>query len=154
MTRYKTILITILLLALVSFCGYANGKSESESGGEMYSKSLKLYIGDKLVPVQWEENATVLELIKQAQEKDIVIQMDMYGGFEQVGSLGKTYPRDDHQVTTQCGDIVLYSGNSIVVFYGSNSWSYTKLGKMKLEESEVVILLSHGNVVLRLTVAE
>lgn len=151
MTRFKTIWIIILLLALVSFCGCANGMDESESGGEMSSQSLKLYIGDKLVPVQWEENATVLALLKQAQEKDIVVQMDMYGGFEQVGSLGKTYPRDDHQVTTQCGDIVLYSGNNIVVFYGSNSWSYTRLGKMKLQESEVVSLLSHGNVVLRLS---
>jgi putative NADPH-quinone reductase len=58
------------------------------------------------------------------------IQMSMYGGFEQVGSIGTSLPRNDVQITTESGDIVLYSGNQIVVFYGSNSWSYTRLGRI------------------------
>ena len=58
----------------------------------------------------------------------LTIQMSMYGGFEQVGSIGSSLPRNDVQTTTGAGDIVLYSGNQIVVFYGSNSWAYTRLG--------------------------
>jgi len=60
----------------------------------------------------------------------INIQMSDYSGFEKVGSLGTSLPADDSQTTTHAGDIVLYNGNQIVIFYGSNSWSYTRLGKI------------------------
>ena len=56
--------------------------------------------------------------------------MSDYAGFEKVGALDFSLPADDVQTTTQSGDIVLYQGNQIVVFYGTNSWSYTKLGKI------------------------
>jgi hypothetical protein len=51
----------------------------------------------------------------------------MYGGFEQVGSIGQSIARDDEQITTSSGDIALYSGDQIVIFYGSNTWAYTSL---------------------------
>ena len=77
--------------------------------------------------------------------------MSMYGGFEQVGSLGSTLPRDDKKITTEAGDIVLYSGNQIVVFYGSNSWAYTKLGKITDKTaSEMKELLENGDITLTL----
>ena len=75
----------------------------------------------------------------------------MYGGFEQVGSLGTSLPRNDVQTTTQAGDLVLYSGNQIVVFYGSNSWAYTRLGRIEgLSSSEIAELLGNGAVELTL----
>ena len=78
--------------------------------------------------------------------------MSMYGGFEQVGSLGTSLPRDDKQITTNAGDIVLYSGNQIVVFYGSNSWAYTRLGRITDKTaSEMADLLGNGNV--RITIS-
>lgn len=64
------------------------------------------------------------------KEGDITISMREYGGFEMVGGLGFSLQRDDKQTTTSTGDVVLYSGNQIVIFYGSNSWSYTRLGKI------------------------
>jgi hypothetical protein len=70
----------------------------------------------------------------------------MYGGFEQVGSLGAELPRDDTEIVTDFGDVVLYSGNQIVIFYGSNSWSYTRLGHIDLSEAEMTELLSNGDV--------
>ena len=76
--------------------------------------------------------------------------MSMYGGFEQVGSIGQSISRDDKQITTEYGDIVLYSGNQIVVFYGSNSWAYTKLGHIDLPEEELTQLLGNGDVVLEI----
>ena len=57
--------------------------------------------------------------------------MSDYSGFEKVGSLGQSLTIDNHQTTTSAGDIVLYNGNQIVMFYGSNSWSYTKIGKIE-----------------------
>ena len=76
--------------------------------------------------------------------------MSMYGGFEQVGSIGQSISRDDKQITTEFGDILLYSGNQIVVFYGSNSWAYTKLGHIDLSEEELTQLLGNGDVVLEI----
>ena len=56
-----------------------------------------------------------------------------HGGFEKVGSLGLSLPTSNSQITTQPGDVILYSGNQIVLFYGSNTWSYTRIGKMQYE---------------------
>ena len=71
--------------------------------------------------------------------------------FEQVGPLGRSLPRNDSQTTTQPGDIVLYSGNQIVVFYGSNSWAYTRLGHVELSQQEMTELLGGGDVVIRIS---
>ncbi len=75
--------------------------------------------------------------------------MSMYGGFEQVGSIGQSLPRNDVQTTTNAGDIVLYSGNQMVVFYGSNSWAYTRLGHiMDKNVAELKELLGNGDVTI------
>ena len=107
-------------------------------------------INDTKVDVTWENNASVAEL-KELAEDELTISMSMYGGFEQVGSIGKSITRDDKQTTTSAGDIVLYSGNQLVVFYGSNSWAYTRLGKINLNEKELKNLLSNGDVTITLS---
>ena len=90
--------------------------------------TLILTINSTPVTVQWEENESVAALTELVKNGPLMIRMSMYGGFEQVGSIGQSLPRNDEQTTTKTGDIVLYSGNQIVVFYGSNSWAYTRLG--------------------------
>ena len=77
--------------------------------------------------------------------------MSMYGGFEQVGAIGRRLPSQDVQTSTSSGDIVLYSGNQLVVFYGSNSWAYTRLGRIidKTPE-EMRELLGNGDVTVTL----
>ena len=107
-------------------------------------------INDTKVDVTWENNASVKELEELAAD-GLTISMSMYGGFEQVGSIGKSITRDDKQTTTSAGDIVLYSGNQLVVFYGSNSWAYTRLGKINLNEKELKNLLSNGDVTITLS---
>ncbi len=110
-------------------------------------------IGDTKVNVDWEDNQAVAALRDMAREGDVTIQMSMYGGFEQVGSLGQNLPRDDKQTTTTSGDIVLYSGNQMVVFYGSNSWSYTRLGQISDKNAEdITDLLSHGDVTITISI--
>ncbi|MBQ9306563.1 MAG: hypothetical protein IJ229_01460 [Clostridia bacterium] len=95
------------------------------------SVEMQLKIGDTEVSVVWEDNDAVRELKRMAAEQQLSVEMSMYGGFEQVGPLGVSLPRDDHQITTVSGDIVLYSGNQIVIFYGSNAWAYTRLGHIE-----------------------
>lgn len=91
-------------------------------------QTLTLTIDGAAVDVQWEDNDAVADLLVLAQDTPVVVNTSAYGGFEQVGSLPQSLSRSDVQMTTQPGDIVLYSGNQLVVFFGSNSWSYTKLG--------------------------
>jgi hypothetical protein len=79
--------------------------------------------------------------------------MSMYGGFEQVGSIGQDLPSADGQMTTQAGDVVLYSANQIVVFYGSNSWAYTRLGHIvDKSDQELAELLGSGDVSITINV--
>lgn len=123
----------------------------NETGEQYMEKTLHLYINDYEVPVSWENNASVDELKKLAED-NLDIQMSMYGGFEQVGPLGTSITRNDKQTTTEFGDIVLYSGDQIVVFYGSNSWSYTRLGKIiGKTASDLEDLLGKGDVILTLS---
>ena len=110
---------------------------------------LCLSVGDRRLSVEWEDNETASALKSLVSEEPISIQMSMYGGFEQVGNLGKSLPRNDKQITTEAGDIVLYSGNQIVMFYGSNSWSYTRIGKVtEKTQSELEDLLGNGDVTI------
>ena len=109
-------------------------------------------IGDKNVAVEWEDNESVAALRELVSEKPLTIQMSMYGGFEQVGPIGTSLPGNDMQTTTSAGDIVLYSGNQIVVFYGSNSWAYTRLGHITDQSAEEMAqLLGNGDVCITLS---
>ena len=128
-----------------------SGESPAEINGKEEA-ALKMKIGQTPVQVDWEDNESVEALKDLAENGDLVIQMSMYGGFEQVGQLGKSLPRNDKQTTTDSGDIVLYSGNQIVVFYGSNSWAYTRLGHISDKDpSQMKELLSNGNVTVTIS---
>lgn len=127
----------------------ASTNAESSEGEDV--ASMKLYINETEIPVIWEENRSVREIMEEAAKGDIIVAMSMYSDNEQVGSLGRSYISNNKQTTTHNGDIVLYNSSNIVVFYGSNSWSYTRLGKMDLSESEVTAMLSNGDVQLKIT---
>lgn len=124
----------------------------SETGvisDEEENSAMVMKIGDTPVQVIWEDNESVEALKELIGDSDLNIQMSMYGGFEQVGSIGQSLPRNDAQTTTKAGDIVLYSGNQMVVFYGSNSWAYTRLGHISdKNEDELAELLGNGDVTI------
>lgn len=124
------IMVSILFLNACAARGSSLQKTE-ENDKETASMKLDIRINGSHVQVDWEDNEAVRALKDLCKDNSITIQMSMYGGFEQVGMLEKNLPRNDKQTTTTAGDIVLYSGNQIVVFYGSNSWSYTRLGRIK-----------------------
>lgn len=123
-----------------------------EAGQNVDNKMLQMKIDDMAVAVSWEDNATVHALKELCARAPLTVRMSMYGGFEQVGSIGKKLPQDDRQITTVPGDIMLYSGNRIVVFYGSNSWSYTKLGRISNKNvADLAKLLGNGDITLTLS---
>lgn len=116
---------------------------------ETANMKLTLKIDDIEVDVIWVDNDSV-KALKNLAKDGLTINMSKYGGFEQVGSIGSTLPSTDTRITTNPGDIVLYSSNQIVIFYDSNTWSYTKLGHINLSKSELVDLLGDEDVVLTL----
>ena len=122
----------------------AAAETQPESA-EQEEKTMRMIIGETEVPVTWENNDSVAAL---KELLPLEISMSMYGGFEQVGPIGKNIPGNDKQMATDYGDIVLYSGNQIVIFYGSNSWAYTRLGHVDLPQKEMTNLLGNGDVIL------
>lgn len=162
------ILICLFALLALSACGseaptgneinsdvQENVSSESadsvqSSAEEKKMKSeLTMKINGETVTVEWEDNKAVSALRELAAESPVTVQTSLYGGFEQVGSIGRSLPKNDERITTEAGDIVLYSGNQLVVFYGSNTWSYTKLGHITDKTpSELTALLGNGNVTI------
>ena len=144
----KYILLPVILaLALLAACGAA--RQESGTDWEPVTEevtNMKMTIADTPVDVAWEDNASVEALAALCAEGPLEIHMSMYGGFEQVGDIGQSLPRDDVQTTTQAGDIVLYSGNQMVVFYGSNSWAYTRLGRITDRDAAGMRALLGGGV--------
>ena len=130
-------------------------KVSAEASQPKEERKLTMVIGDKRVNVQWEENESVEALKKLCEKEPLTIQMSMYGGFEQVGPIGSSLPKNDVQTTTSSGDIVLYSGNQMVVFYGSNSWAYTRLGHITDQDEEgMKELLGKGNITITINMEE
>jgi len=122
----------------------------STSDSKTSEEKMIMEIDGKTVPVAWNDNESVKALRNMVKDKPLEIKMSRYGGFEQVGSIGKTLPSNDKETTTSPGDIVLYSSDQIVVFYGSNEWDYTRLGKINLSKNEIKTLLDKKNVTIKI----
>lgn len=103
-------------------------EADIPNGAEKAVMNMKVQVGDVVFSATLEENEAVVSFVEMMRENPVSIQMSDYSGFEKVGSLGTSLPVNNSQTTTHAGDIVLYNGNQIVIFYGSNSWSYTRLG--------------------------
>lgn len=118
--------------------GTVDSASEEESSvpddaGEMESTTdmkINVQIGNTAFTATLENTVAAREFAEMMRSAPISINMSDYSGFEKVGSLGRSLTSDNRQTATSAGDIVLYSGNQIVLFYGSNSWSYTRIGKI------------------------
>ena len=124
--------------------------TESETQEE--TTEMKLFIGDEEVNVEWEDNDAVAALQESVGKEPLTIDMSMYDDFEQVGELGMSLPAEDEQITTESGDIMLYSGDKIVMFYGSNTWAYTPLGKVTDKSpGEMADLLGQGDVTITIS---
>lgn len=109
----------------------AETPDKTEEGSEMEQEIFYITIGQESFAAYFADSPAADALKEKLEQGDITVRMRDYGGFEKAGSLGMDLPASNSQITTQPGDIVLYQGNQIVMFYGSNSWSYTMLGKVR-----------------------
>ncbi len=113
-------------------------------------KTILLTIDGQHVPVLWADNDAVRELEARLADGPLEISLSMYSTFEQVGALGFSLSAQDESITTQPGDIMLYNGDQIVLFYGENTWAYTSLGRMDLANESLEELLGDHNVTITL----
>lgn len=156
----KLILLGLLLAFPILLCGCGEqrtvqGNMASENGtvalkSQSQEKKLTMSINGEAIDVSWEYNETVTEIIDFAENRTITVNTTVYGGFEQVGRLPRSFSGNNVQMTAVSGDIVLYSDNQLVVFFGSNSWSYTKLGHINLPANELKELLGGSSAVIEL----
>lgn len=130
-------------------------EDNDEKGEIMEKNKIKLTVNGKSFTATLEENSSA-EALRQLLEKgDLSIRMNDYGDMEKVGSLGTSLPRNDRQTTTQPGDLILYLGNSFVIYYDTNSWNFTRLGRLDgvSTRQEVLELLGgKGDITVTLSV--
>ena len=123
---------------------------------DMETKTINISIGGKTLSVELEDNQATRELTAALAQAPITYTADDYGGFEKVGSLGRSLTTSDQHITTQAGDVILYSGDQLVLFYGSNSWSYTRIGRMRyssLDELKDFLCAGQGSVSVTLSLS-
>nr|WP_312579261.1 cyclophilin-like fold protein [Sedimentibacter sp.] len=122
--------------------------SEEETGGNY----MKLQIGESVFKASLDNNSSVEALQEMLEEGSITIDMRDYANMEKVGSLGTSLPRNDEQITTEPGDLILYQGNSFVIYYAPNSWNFTRIGKIdNITQEELKKALGSGDVKVTLS---
>ncbi len=150
----------LLLLALLSCTKGEQPLQTPEKQVEIKEQEQKmtdkiqLTISGTTLPVIIEDNVATRALVAALREGAITYTARDYGGFEKVGALGRSLPTSDTDITTQAGDVILYNGDNIVLFYGSNSWSYTRLGKIQyksLDELKSFLKAGGGNISVTLS---
>ena len=114
---------------------------------------LYIKIGNSVLEAELADNSSTEALLEKLEENDIKIQMSDYGNFEKVGELGFSLVTNNEQITTEAGDLILYQGNKFVIYYDTNSWNFTRLGKIKnISQEELKSILGVGNVTAILTI--
>lgn len=129
------------------------GKVQTEiQTGIQTGIQIEIQIGDATMKATLENNEAASTLIGLLSSDEIVMSASNYGGFEKVCSIGQSLPRNDEQITTKPGDIMLYNGNQLVIFYDSNSWAYTPIGHIDASAEELEGFLSgdEDEVIIRL----
>ena len=158
--RFYAVVLIIAMAMLLTACSGSNEAQENEEPEQNTESteedngmgSITMKINDEEMTVTWEDNESVEALADLVSGSPLTIDMSMYGGFEQVGAIGTDLPSNDTNITTEPGDIVLYTGNNMVVFYGSNSWSYTMLGHIENKSAdELKDLLGSNDVKITLS---
>ena len=116
----------------------------------------KMYItiGGQTQSVTLEDNAATKALVEKLQQAPVTVTLNSSGDFEIWGSLGFSLSTSNEQINAEPGDVVLYNGSNICIFYGTNSWSYTRLGKIDgLTESELRTFLRAGETGISVTLS-
>ena len=145
-TAAKWLCMLLALLGL-SACGGSvpeeTQSAETASGQE--ETALKITVGDEKLLATLEDNSSAREFKELLAQGPVTIEMEDYGGFEKVGPLGTKLTRNDQQITTEPGDVILYQGNQITIYYGTNTWNFTRLAKID-DPADLQAKLGEGRV--------
>lgn len=113
-------------LLLVS-CAQPEGSMREKEDGAKMKHQIQITVADQTITADLADNEAAAELLELLKEGDVTITLSEYGGFERVGELPRTLASNDRNMQAKPGDVMLYQSSSIVFFYGTNRWAYTKL---------------------------
>ena len=102
-----------------------NGSENSQEGS-----ALKITVGNYELQATFADNSSAKAFQELLSQGPVTVEMTDYGGFEKVGPLGTTLPQNDQPITTEPGDVILYQGDQITIYYGTNSWNFTRLARI------------------------
>ena len=152
------ILISIVILLMSSACGDPASRESGTSTSDVREVSqMEITIdvnGNKLTAALADSTAAK-ELAEKLKSGSVTVTLNEYGGFEKVGDLPWSLTKSDKQVSTEPGDIMLYQGDQMTIFYNSNSWSYTKLGHIEnTTQEDLESLFGEGDITVTLSLKE
>jgi hypothetical protein len=117
------------------------------------SMKLKIRVNDTTFTATLEENSLTKALVEFLQQGDLTLDMEDFSNFEKVADLPKSFPRNDQQIDTDAGDLILYLGKRIVIYYDKNSWNFTRLGKIdNVNKARLKQILGKGNATVTFSV--
>lgn len=128
-------------------------KQTPETNTDMEENVMKITVGDTTFMATLADNSSAEALMEMLMEGPLTIDMSDYGNMEKVGSIGKNLPENNEQITTEAGDIILYLGNSLVIYYDTNTWNFTRLGKINdVTQAELKEALGNGDVIVTFSI--
>jgi hypothetical protein len=151
-------IIAIFVLALfftMTACAQGRVGNTSSDGTENTPTggTIKITIDGRELTATLVRNSSTEALKELLKDGPITIDMRDYGNMEKVGGLGKSLPTNDERITTEPGDLILYQGNALVIYYAPNTWTFTRLGKINnVKAEELKAVLGEGNVTAKLEV--
>lgn len=126
-------------------------EKQSDLGDEISMSEFIIEVNKKELIVKVEDNSSSKALLERLKDGNIIVNAHDYSNFEKVGELGFELPTNNKQITTKPGDVILYQGNNICLYYGTNTWNFTKIGEViNVDDNELKSLLGGGNVTLTL----
>ena len=118
-------------------------------------QKVNIDVNGYILTVSLEDNSSAQALKELLKNGSIAIEMSDYGNFEKVGTLPETLPRNDERITTEPGDLILYQGNQITIYYDVNTWNFTRLGKVEnISQDELKEILGDGSITATFSLAE
>lgn len=146
----------ILLMSTMLFvCCSSDDELQAETPQSTSAMTMNITIGNVTHEVTLVNNAATQTLLAKLKEGPVTVKLDTNGNFEIWGSLGFSLPSSNEYINGQPGDVVLYSGSNICIFYGYNSYSYTRLGRINgLSADELKTFLRGGESDISVTLSQ
>lgn len=153
MRRIQTTRLLVAVIALLTI-SCSNEKVQAQTSTDM---KINITIGDQTRTATLVSNSSTEALVAALQEAPITYEAHDYGNFEKVGDLGRSFPQNNTPITTEPGDLILYQGNNLCIYYDTNSWNFTRLGRIDdATQSDIkqFVRAGQGNVTVTLSIAD